>query len=143
MKVNPILAILIIALSALIIVAVVLPLALMYLLPVSISRMDDLMIRDVQFDDDCLMVTVENTCIKTKTVNKVTIRNLKIYDHGFFVDWDSPPYNILVDAPILEGEEISIRLEFNWISGHAYRVQLETEDPKDWSPATEYNAIAP
>lgn len=148
MAVNRILTMIIIGLAIVAIVGLVLPLALMYFLPVSIGpTTGDLIITDVQFYDEYLNVTVKNTCTKTKIVNQVKIRNLEVYNNenfvDCFVDWNSPPHIIAMYIPLSVGEKVSIRLNYNWISGQGYRIQLETEDPKDWSPATEYNSIAP
>ena len=143
MAVNRILTMIIIGLAIVAIVGLVLPIALMYFMPVSIHPTEDLIITDVQFYDEYLNVTVKNTCTKTKILNQVKIRNLDVYDNNYFVDWNSPPHIIAMHTSISVGEIIAICLDFNWISGQGYKVEIETEDPKDWSPATDYNAIAP
>jgi len=103
-------------------------------------RLDDLDITDVQFSKDYLNITVKNLCTQAKIVSEVTLRDSKVYDLGFSVDWASPPHTVVVHEPIPVGEEISIRVGFKWTSGCAYQIQLKSAD-RDWETAL--NVVAP
>ena len=140
MAINRILTMCIIAIAVLVIVGVVLPLALLYSLPVSISRMEDLCITGVQFEEDYLNITVKNNCDQTKIVNKVTIRNLITTYDGFSINRTSIPLTVAVHEPISDGEEISFCISVKWTSEFGYQIQLGTEDR---SLATSYNAFIP
>jgi hypothetical protein len=133
----------VIVVAVLAIVGVLLPLAWLSSLQVSITPLESLRLKDVQFEEDYLNITVENTCTEAKIVNEVTVRDLEAYGYGFSVDWTSTPHTVAVYEPVLAGEEISFRVSFKWTSGCAYQIELETADTEDWSPATAYNAVAP
>ena len=106
-------------------------------LEVGITPMADVAITDVQFGKDCLNVTLKNYVTQAKTVNKVMV---------YQVNPRPTPKELalaheLVHKTISVGEEISIRINFNWISGYRYQVELETADTEDFN--IPYSTTAP
>jgi len=140
MAINRRLAVIIIVVAVLAFAGVLLPLAWLSSLPVSITPMQDLRISDVQFDEYCLNITVKNLYTQAKIVSEVTMRNLEAYGYGFNVDWTSTPHTVAVHELLPMGEEISFCISFNWTSGCAYQIELETAD-KAWGAAL--NVVAP
>ena len=107
--------------------------------PAGPMRTTDIAITDVQFGKDYLNVAVKNYCYQTKTVSEVMVyRSLN--------PRPAPEDELilaheLVHEPISVGEQISIRINFDWISGYTYRIELETADPEDFHLS--YSATAP
>ena len=143
MAINRTLAICIIVVIFLVIAGVFLPIVLLHSLPVTTHQTVDLMITNVQFEEDYLNITVENTIVQAKIVSEVTIRDLIKTDYNFSINRTSTPLTVAVHESISSGEEISFPIIFKWTSGRSYRIELETADTKDWSPHTIYNAVAP
>ena len=107
-------------------------------LEVGITRMADVAITDVQFGKDCLNVTLKNYVTQAKTVNKVLVYQVNprpAPEEELVLAYE------LVHEPILVGEEISIRINFNWISGYRYQVELEKADTEDFNIS--FSATAP
>ena len=143
MAINRTLAICIIVVTFLVIAGVFLPIVLLHSLPVSTFPKEDLCITNVQFEEDYLNITVKNSVTQAKIVSEVTIRDLIKTEYSFSINRTSTPLTVAVHESISSGEEISFRIIFKWTSGRSYRIELETVDTKDWSPATIYNAFAP
>jgi len=131
-----------IAVAVLAAATVLIPLVWINSLPWSIPGGSPLRITDVQFEEDYLNIIVENTVTEAKIISQVTVRDLKPVGYSFSVDWTSTPHVVAVHEPVPVGEEISFRIRFNWASGRAYQIQLETEDREDWIAAA-YNEVAP
>jgi hypothetical protein len=92
-----------------------------------ITQPPPLWITTVQFEKDCLNITVENTGTQARTINEV-----KVYQ-------SSNPYasseyesnsTYVVHESILAGEQILICINFNWASGYGYKIELMTTDGK-------------
>ena len=132
----------VIVVAVLVTASVLLPLAWISSLKTETFSLEDLRITDVQFEEDYLNITVENLCTREKIVSEVTVRDLKPLGYGFSVDWTSTPHVVAVHEPVPMGEETSFRIRFNWASGRAYQIQLETEDREDRIAAS-YNEVAP
>jgi len=140
MAINRRLTIIIIVVAVLATASVLLPLAWLSSLEYTPTAMTPLRITDVQFGEDFLNITVDNTCTKEKIVSEVTVRDLEPYGYGFSVDWTSTPHTVAVHEPLPMGEKISFCISFNWTSGHAYQIELETAD-EGWGTA--FNVVAP
>ena len=132
----------VIVVAVLVAASVIIPVVWINSLPWITVDGSPLWITDVQFDEDYLNIIVENTGIEAKIISQVTVRDLKPLGYSFSVDWTSTPHVVAVHEPVPVGEEISFRIRFNWASGRAYQIQLETEDREDWIAAA-YNAVAP
>jgi hypothetical protein len=136
MAINRVVALYIGMAAALAFAVFVLPtLVCMWAPPYGITKMSDLGITEVQFEKDYLNITVENICTQAKTISEVTVSDLMAGDTGFIINQTSTPHTIPLHEPISAGEQISIRISFNWTSGHAYQIKLETADTTDESPA--------
>ena len=140
MAINRRLTIIIIIVAILGTVGVLLSFAWLSSLEYTPTALTSLRITNVQFDEDFLNITVENTCTQAKIVSEVTVRDLEAYGYGFSVDWTSTPHTVAVHEPLPVDEEISFRISFNWTSGCAYQIELETAD-KGWG--TTFNVVAP
>ena len=138
MAINRTLAICIIAITFLVIAGVILPIAVLDSLHGSTFQKEDLRITNVQFEIDYLNITVKNTSLQTKIVNKVTIRDLITTYDGFSINHTSIPLTVAVHEPISDGEEISFCMSVKWTSDFGYQIQLGTEDR---SLATSFNAF--
>ena len=97
----------------------------------------------MQFEEDYLNITVENTCEQAKIVSEVTIRDLITTGYSFSINQTSTPLIVAVYESISSGEEISFPIIFKWNSGCSYRIELETVGTKDRSRTPIYNAFAP
>jgi hypothetical protein len=97
-------------------------------------------ITDVQFDVGYLKIAVENLDTQEKTVSEVRVHDLIIERYGFSINRTSTPYVVGVHEPIPVGEEISFFISFNWTSGRAYQIELESAD-KGWGPS--FNVVTP
>ena len=133
----------IIIVTFLVIVGVFLPIVLLHSLPVSTFPYVNLWITNVQFEEDYLNITVENTCEQAKIVSEVTIRDLITTGYSFSINQTSTPLIVAVYESISSGEEISFPIIFKWNSGCSYRIELETVGTKDRSRTPIYNAFAP
>ena len=143
MAINRTLAICISVVTFLLIAGVFLPIVFLNSLPVSTFPKEDLCITDVQFEEYYLNITVKNSVTQAKIVSEVTIRDLITTDYSFSINRTSTPFKVAVNESISSGEEISFPISFKWTSGRSYRIELETVDTKDLSPATIFNAFAP
>ena len=132
----------VIVVAILVTASVLLPLAWISSLKTEPFPLEDLRITDVQFEEDYLNIRVENTCTEAKIISQVTVRDLEACCYGFSVDWTSTPHTVAVHEPLSVGEEISFPIGFNWASGCAYQIQLETEDTEGRIAAA-YNEVAP
>jgi hypothetical protein len=101
---------------------------------VHIMHTADLSITNVQFDKDCLTVTVKNQGSIAFTINQVTVSEAIVSETGI-VNQNSTSHTFPVLSQISEGEQISICMGLKWTSGYLYQIKLETVTTADFSPA--------
>lgn len=129
MAINRVVALYIGMAAALAFAVFVLPtLICIWTAPYGITSMRDLNITDAQFEKDYLTVTVENLGTRSKIIEEVKVNQT------------STPHIVSVHEPISAGEQISIRISFNWTSGYTYLIILETANE---SPAAQFVTVAP
>jgi hypothetical protein len=106
--------VMVIALTVLAFTGILLTLAWMNPLTIGPMSIVELEITEVQFDNAYLNITVKNIGTSATTINEV------------MVNQTSTPYTVPVHEPIVDGEQILIRIRFNWFSGSTYQIGLKT-----------------
>ena len=101
---------------------------------VHIMNTADLSITNVQFDKDCLTVTVKNQGSLAYTINEVTVSEATVSEESI-VNQNTTSHTFSVLSQISEGEQISICLTLKWTSDYLYQIKLETATTTDFSPA--------
>jgi hypothetical protein len=95
---------------------------------------DNLKITDVQFSEDFLTVTVKNTGDTRYDWDVVTVTEVM---HQPERDWHDlnqivSPYEVPMSIPIHIGEEASITLGYDWVSGEAYQIKVTSSRGNHW-----------
>jgi hypothetical protein len=109
------------------VIGILLTLAWMYPLTVPIMTRENLSITNVQFDTNCLTLSVKNICEYQTTISEVLIDQTSLL-HTFPVSEQISAYG-----------QASIRISFNWSSGFTYQVGVATARGNHFY----YTAIAP
>jgi hypothetical protein len=92
-------------------------------------HVETLKITDVQFSEDFLTITVESAGIdppvpnNVVTVTEVVVQPLKT---------TVTPCKVPMSIPIHAGEEASISVGYDWISGEAYQITVTSERGNFW-----------
>ena len=143
MPTNRRLAIYVIAVAILAVAGTSLSMAWISSLSLGITPMADLNITDVQFNEDYVTIEVKNQGNYDLIIREVRVNNFIESDQGLIINQTSTPYFASLQEPISVGEQISIKVSFNWISGYIYEVSLKTANTTYWTPAGMTVVVAP
>lgn len=127
----------VVVLAAITVTGIVWISAWMGALSIGITPAEDLRITDAEFSKGFLTVTVKNTGDTrydwdVVTVNQVMVMPIRQESH----DLNQP---IPMSIPIHIGEQASITVGYDWLSGEAYLVTLTSARGNNW----DYNTVAP
>lgn len=143
MPTNRRLAIYVIAVAVLAVAGTALSMAWISSLSVGNTPMADLNITDVQFNEDYMTIKVKNQGNYNLIIREVRINNFIESDQGLIINQTSTTYFVPLQEPISVGEQISIKVSFNWTSDYIYEVSLKTANTTYWTPAGMTIVVAP
>ena len=90
---------------------------------------EDLKITDVQFGEDFLMITVKSTGLDPPAPRNVaTVAEVMVQSLNTTVT----PRKVSMRIPIHSGEQASICVGYDWISGAAYQITVTSERGNSW-----------
>jgi hypothetical protein len=89
---------------------------------------EDLKITDVQFSEDFLMIILRNTGNARYNGDVVTVTEVMVQSLNTTVTLCKAPMSI----PIHTGEQASICVGYDWISGAAYQITVTSERGNSW-----------
>jgi len=103
-------------------------------LSIAITPIEDLKITDVQFSKGFLTVTVKNTGDTRYDWEVVTVTEVMVQPERDLHDSNQTvtPYKVPMNIPVRIGEEHSISVSYDWISGEAYQVRLGSARGNYW-----------
>lgn len=143
MPTNRRLAIYVIAVAVLAVAGTSLSMAWISSLSVGTMPTANLKITDVQFNEDCMTIEVKNQGNYNLIIREVRVNNFIESNQGLIINQTSTPYSVPLNEPISVGEQISIKVNFNWTSEYIYQISLKTADTTYWTPAGMTVEVAP
>ena len=101
---------------------------------VGISPAEGLKIADVQFSTGFLTVTVKNAGDTRYDWDVVTVTEVTVQPER---DWHDPnqvvtPCEVSMSIPVHIGEQASIGVGYDWVSGEAYQIRVTSSQGNNW-----------